>query len=144
MGVQKPANTRAWDAPFPAEMKWKWRFEVCLYVLAYVYFSYHNTIYHVLISLLRVLLHSLWVPVVITGTGGWTRWKRNPLTAVWLGNREKPVWALILAAVVPSRWEEGHAVLTIPASPWESRAVRQGLAPLDMAAKGTLLGKEGY
>lgn len=43
MGGQKPANTGVWSAPFHAEMKWKQRFKV--YVLAYIYFSYHSTIY---------------------------------------------------------------------------------------------------
>lgn len=36
-------------------------------------------------------------------TGAWTRRKRDPLTAVWVGNREKAVWAMILAAGIPSR-----------------------------------------
>lgn len=43
MGAQEPANTRVWGAPFHAEIEWKWRFEVYLYVLNYIYFSYHNS-----------------------------------------------------------------------------------------------------
>lgn len=45
MGVQKPANTGVWGAPFHADIEWKQRFKVCLYALAYIYFSYHSTIY---------------------------------------------------------------------------------------------------
>lgn len=140
-GCAKAANPRVWGTPFQAEMEWKWRFEVCLYVLTYIYFSYHNTIYRPCADTTAQFYSTLCKSQLSSqDTGAWTRWKRDRLTTVWVGNREKPVWAQICYSQQTGGGSHGAHH---DSSPWESWAVRQGLAPLDMAAKGTLLGKKG-
>lgn len=131
MHVQKQSNSRVLNIPFSCR-NWMEAKDLCI---SLYFFSVIMTqfIDHMLIPLLRVLLHLLSVTVVIAAHRNMNKTKRRPWRCFLSREQSGNNLGTDPAAVTPAETGGGCTVLTVPASPGESAAMRQHLALPDTA-----------
>lgn len=123
MHVQKQSNSRVLNIPFSCR-NWMEAKDLCI---SLYFFSVIMTLFidHMLIPLLRVLLHLLSVTVVIAAHRNMNKTKGDPDAAFWVGNRVGTTWALILLLLPQQRLEEAvpcspYPPLPVNLQPWDS------------------------